>query len=71
MMLTGGRGLSEVLTFVMNAGKCAAEDQLGLPFFQISMANFKHLSDFGHLCNPKAKVAQQEPNKAIGIAGSC
>ena len=37
-------GLSDA---VLNEGNAAAEDPLGPPLFQTSMAHFKHLSESG------------------------
>ena len=43
---------------VLNKGNAAAEDMLGQPLFQISMAHFKHLPESGHLCKSKVNENQ-------------
>ena len=50
-------GLSDA---VLNVGNAAAEDPLGPPLFQTSVAHFKHLSESGHLCKPKVNENQTQ-----------
>ena len=50
-------GLSDA---VLNERNAAAEDPLGQPLFQISVANFKHLSESRHLCKPNVNENQTQ-----------